>query len=120
MIRRPPRSTLFPYTTLFRSLPPERVPVVDVLVGEEEQPGGGGQHHGDRRPPTRGQPVVQQPRAAVGLPPGGEPDAQGPEGERRPLPVQALAQPGGRAGRHEPPPAGRRRQIRRASWWGRG
>src|SRR2546422_8183621 len=23
MIRRPPRSTLFPYTTLFRSLPPE-------------------------------------------------------------------------------------------------
>src|SRR2546430_10913726 len=25
MIRRPPRSTLFPYTTLFRSLPPEVV-----------------------------------------------------------------------------------------------
>src|SRR3989441_13219620 len=25
MIRRPPRSTLFPYTTLFRSLPPSRV-----------------------------------------------------------------------------------------------
>src|SRR5688572_32561083 len=25
MIRRPPRSTLFPYTTLFRSLPPLRV-----------------------------------------------------------------------------------------------
>src|SRR2546425_4184074 len=25
MIRRPPRSTLFPYTTLFRSLPPEDV-----------------------------------------------------------------------------------------------
>src|SRR5260370_17338284 len=24
MIRRPPRSTLFPYTTLFRSLPPDR------------------------------------------------------------------------------------------------
>src|SRR2546430_8270665 len=24
MIRRPPRSTLFPYTTLFRSLPPAR------------------------------------------------------------------------------------------------
>src|SRR5688572_32329089 len=24
MIRRPPRSTLFPYTTLFRSFPPER------------------------------------------------------------------------------------------------
>src|SRR2546425_11424781 len=26
MIRRPPRSTLFPYTTLFRSLPPGPVP----------------------------------------------------------------------------------------------
>src|SRR3712207_7386864 len=25
MIRRPPRSTLFPYTTLFRSMPPEMV-----------------------------------------------------------------------------------------------
>src|SRR5256885_3075225 len=25
MIRRPPRSTLFPYTTLFRSLRPERI-----------------------------------------------------------------------------------------------
>src|SRR5256885_7044332 len=29
MIRRPPRSTLFPYTTLFRSLP-GRVPLPDV------------------------------------------------------------------------------------------
>src|SRR2546425_5273540 len=29
MIRRPPRSTLFPYTTLFRSLPPR----TDSLVG---------------------------------------------------------------------------------------
>src|SRR5437588_6987682 len=26
MIRRPPRSTLFPYTTLFRSLPPQSLP----------------------------------------------------------------------------------------------
>src|SRR3712207_8285745 len=41
MIRRPPRSTLFPYTTLFRSLPGmhfpisgvEVSPVVPVLVG---------------------------------------------------------------------------------------
>src|ERR1051326_9485512 len=37
MIRRPPRSTLFPYTTLFRSVPqlgPDPVvgPVLDVLV----------------------------------------------------------------------------------------
>src|SRR2546430_6884970 len=28
MIRRPPRSTLFPYTTLFRSNPPRRVPTL--------------------------------------------------------------------------------------------
>src|SRR5260370_5692146 len=29
MIRRPPRSTLFPYTTLFRSVRARRAPVVD-------------------------------------------------------------------------------------------
>src|SRR2546426_117189 len=37
MIRRPPRSTLFPYTTLFRSLAVGRAvrrPVVTGLVGE--------------------------------------------------------------------------------------
>src|SRR5438477_9892789 len=32
MIRRPPRSTLFPYTTLFRSLPCARVSLVAELV----------------------------------------------------------------------------------------
>src|SRR3712207_8182614 len=32
MIRRPPRSTLFPYTTLFRSLRPDVRPVVPVAV----------------------------------------------------------------------------------------
>src|SRR5206468_5795023 len=31
MIRRPPRSTLFPYTTLFRSI----VPVYDLELGDE-------------------------------------------------------------------------------------
>src|SRR3712207_7859870 len=30
MIRRPPRSTLFPYTTLFRSLPEGAIAVVEV------------------------------------------------------------------------------------------
>src|SRR5438105_13786567 len=33
MIRRPPRSTLFPYTTLFRSLQMLRYPVVSRLLG---------------------------------------------------------------------------------------
>src|SRR3989442_9692403 len=33
MIRRPPRSTLFPYTTLFRSVPVETVPPVTFRIG---------------------------------------------------------------------------------------
>src|SRR2546422_7211470 len=42
MIRRPPRSTLFPYTTLFRSADfPHRLPVLGIedpqeVVGEEQ------------------------------------------------------------------------------------
>src|ERR1044072_8067897 len=32
MIRRPPRSTLFPYTTLFRSAPPPNTPPHEVLM----------------------------------------------------------------------------------------
>src|SRR2546427_8173944 len=32
MIRRPPRSTLFPYTTLFRSLDARGVPVAAILA----------------------------------------------------------------------------------------
>src|SRR3712207_8031464 len=45
MIRRPPRSTLFPYTTLFRS-EEERagVRVAQDLLGEVGNPG---QHHAD-------------------------------------------------------------------------
>src|SRR3712207_8718052 len=47
MIRRPPRSTLFPYTTLFRSHPPHQHGVGDVPggiagpVAVEERPGVG-------------------------------------------------------------------------------
>src|SRR2546423_8951542 len=33
MIRRPPRSTLFPYTTLFRSFPPAACGAVAVRLG---------------------------------------------------------------------------------------
>src|SRR2546430_3366308 len=40
MIRRPPRSTLFPYTTLFRSRPEQqRQDAVDVLLGERHMAG---------------------------------------------------------------------------------
>src|SRR3712207_7183772 len=47
MIRRPPRSTLFPYTTLFRSRK-ERLPVAAALLGPQ-RPGGllHGAHRGD-------------------------------------------------------------------------
>src|SRR6516162_11268390 len=38
MIRRPPRSTLFPYTTLFRSIP---VAVQPIRRGDRQQPGAG-------------------------------------------------------------------------------
>src|SRR5256885_11742659 len=34
MIRRPPRSTLFPYTTLFRSGPAAALQLIDALVPE--------------------------------------------------------------------------------------
>src|SRR5687768_17670842 len=34
MIRRPPRSTLFPYTTLFRSLEPLTFPIEDLTLAE--------------------------------------------------------------------------------------
>src|SRR2546421_12500496 len=39
MIRRPPRSTLFPYTTLFRSLAPDRaiMPPTDELLASLAQ-----------------------------------------------------------------------------------
>src|ERR1039458_7651281 len=51
MIRRPPRSTLFPYTTLFRSRPnlpiirdPEAMPAADYLIVESTY---GGRLHKD-------------------------------------------------------------------------
>src|SRR3712207_7544269 len=51
MIRRPPRSTLFPYTTLFRSLPGRGVDGVEpapVGAGVDDALG-----HGRRRPTRR-------------------------------------------------------------------
>src|SRR2546426_9326629 len=51
MIRRPPRSTLFPYTTLFRSRP------IPGPVRREEQHGHAGQGLGDRGEPLFGSPI---------------------------------------------------------------
>src|SRR3712207_9291293 len=49
MIRRPPRSTLFPYTTLFRSRPVQVVPVLRaqeaVALGKDLQHTLAPQHH---------------------------------------------------------------------------
>src|SRR5690349_22142697 len=42
MIRRPPRSTLFPYTTLFRSLEPMRVLAWSVLRSQHPDDDGSG------------------------------------------------------------------------------
>src|SRR3712207_7620493 len=53
MIRRPPRSTLFPYTTLFRSLP--RPHLLDLLGVEPEL-----------LHPRRQMAVLLEPRADVG------------------------------------------------------
>src|SRR3712207_7229084 len=53
MIRRPPRSTLFPYTTLFRSL--VRAPGVELLGNRAQETVGSGvarvgnQYRGERR-----------------------------------------------------------------------
>src|SRR3712207_8217988 len=50
MIRRPPRSTLFPYTTLFRSpyftqhTPPALVATLPPMVDQGELAGSGGYH----------------------------------------------------------------------------
>src|SRR3712207_7961161 len=38
MIRRPPRSTLFPYTTLFRSVVPAALEAAQLLLGRELEP----------------------------------------------------------------------------------
>src|SRR3712207_7242308 len=63
MIRRPPRSTLFPYTTLFRSQVRRRVPGVDVAQpprGDVEL----GEHPGDERAAGEGvrHDLVDRPR----------------------------------------------------------
>src|SRR5258708_25486591 len=52
MIRRPPRSTLFPYTTLFRSLLPDgqsAAPSDDAQVREHRRPHDGALNLGDRK-----------------------------------------------------------------------
>src|SRR5256885_8798067 len=62
MIRRPPRSTLFPYTTLFRSLaPPHRVGPHAFRAGEELIP-----RAVKRTLPVHGQRVAGRPGQQIG------------------------------------------------------
>src|SRR3712207_8586215 len=66
MIRRPPRSTLFPYTTLFRSEPPNP-PAEDPLGGQAARD----QDHGDAHPghgAHAGEPQAGHGRRGVGRP----------------------------------------------------
>src|SRR5437588_9590418 len=54
MIRRPPTSTLFPYTTLFRSLHDERREHADRTSGSRDPPWQAGVRDADHRSPGGG------------------------------------------------------------------
>src|SRR3712207_6950907 len=72
MIRRPPRSTLFPYTTLFRSLHVEEPDDSNVTFAAALCPGRTTPKASDRRHrPRRRYPVWCGRRPAVGRPAGG-------------------------------------------------
>src|SRR3712207_7898447 len=61
MIRRPPRSTLFPYTTLFRSAPHRAPEAAAVLAAEDGRAGGGDLCRRERLP----RPAPAQPGARL-------------------------------------------------------
>src|ERR1035441_6703744 len=85
MIRRPPRSTLFPYTTLFRSVldaealgHPEAVfdifvrhPVVHVVAEQRDRNAGVVELLGDRFPGGRGGRLAPRRKLGLGLGPRG-------------------------------------------------
>src|SRR2546422_11518278 len=90
MIRRPPRSTLFPYTTLFRSI---------ELEGAGERRQNHLPHVATRLPPRQDHPLedgkarVAEDQVGVHLPAGAESGALGASAQRRiergPPPLQA-------------------------------
>src|SRR2546429_4227589 len=69
MIRRPPRSTLFPYTTLFRSLQAGTSAVSDKLL---DLVGLGGKSAADKGKDTRDYLAAAFPLSAADLPPRSE------------------------------------------------
>src|SRR3712207_7466503 len=66
MIRRPPRSTLFPYTTLFRSEPGDvclrirMLPVAQLGIGQQDRRVALGRHVRDARQHVHVEPLVAQ------------------------------------------------------------
>src|SRR5579884_907461 len=78
MIRRPPRSTLFPYTTLFRSCPvrrarrEQRLLIGKVTIDGRALDPGHGRHVADRRPgrtdgSVQGNRRLEDPQPRLGL-----------------------------------------------------
>src|SRR5260221_2641718 len=66
MIRRPPRSTLFPYTTLFRSLLlQQHVAGIEAVVGPEDRQSGFGLALDDRPIDGAGATVLWQQRGVI-------------------------------------------------------
>src|SRR2546422_4320222 len=63
MIRRPPRSTLFPYTTLFRSPPGVLAAGRDRLLADDAGDGGEERHLGKEEPGRIGQLNLQGDRS---------------------------------------------------------
>src|SRR3712207_1256987 len=58
MIRRPPRSTLFPYTTLFRSVTPEHALLFSILDAVLRRSPDGRRIYGASAPPAPGTRIV--------------------------------------------------------------
>src|SRR3712207_9177679 len=94
MIRRPPRSTLFPYTTLFRSKPPglldPQVPQeLSILKPDDQQPAqvvGHGQGLGGKPDGEAGGPAQVEDRPRL---PGGPVDQETPRSKEKTSEIQS-------------------------------
>src|SRR3712207_8032239 len=84
MIRRPPRSTLFPYTTLFRSDQGDRGQGrVSLAVAADAADARGDRPHAEDGPSARGSGRVHRPPRAPGLSAGGNEGGAGGRPSRR-------------------------------------
>src|SRR3989441_5427274 len=113
MIRRPPRSTLFPHTTLFRSLGISQVPPRVVTFSRAESGREPASYVKSSRGmagsrPVSATPQVHPPRgAARGTGPGGRAGSDRHRREHlagRGVPPRRSARGDGGSGRHHPPP----------------